>query len=103
MTQQPQIAGIPWYEPENFDRLRSMFEDGNKLHGTYEEWRVAAESSRKNLESRGVRVVCVNIDPDQFPVWCRDNRMNLNAEARNRFAASIAYKLVSASGQNSTH
>ncbi len=91
---QAQIVGMAWYKPENFDRLRSMFEDGNKLHRTYKEWFSAAESGRKKLEAQGHRVVCIDIDPNQFPEWCKANGMKLNAEARNKFSSLMAYKVA---------
>ena len=91
---QVKVAGMAWYKPENFARLLSIFEDSHKLHRTHKEWLLAAETGRKNLESQGFRVVCVDIDPDQFPKWCKANGMKLNAEARNKFASLMAYKIV---------
>ena len=91
---QIQAAGMAWYKVENFDRLRSMFEDGDKLHRTYHEWLASAEAGRKKLEAQGVRVICVDIDPDQFPKWCKANGMKLNAEARTKFSSLIAHKTI---------
>jgi hypothetical protein len=95
---------MAWYKAENFNRLRAMFEDGNKLHRTYKEWLVAAETGRNRFESQGVRVICVDIDPDQFPEWCKANRMKLNAEARNKYSSLIAYKVATGPQEgSSTH
>lgn len=100
---QVKIIGMAWYKPENFVRLREMFEDGHKLHRTYEAWFSAAETGRKKFEAEGVRIVCVDIDPDQFPEWCKINGMKLNAEGRNRYASLIAYKVVTGGQSESTH
>ncbi|WP_275270515.1 hypothetical protein [Limnobacter sp. P1] len=101
---QVQIIGMAWYKPENFDRLRTMFEDGHKLHRTYNEWFAAAETGRKKFESQGVRVVPVDIDPDAFPKWCKANGMRLNADARNKYASFIAYQVATgAQGDESVH
>ncbi len=89
---QVQIVGMAWYRPETFDRLRAMFEDGDKLHRSYKEWLSAAEFGRKSMEAQGIRVVCVDIDPDEFPKWCKANGMKLNAEARKGYSNLIAYK-----------
>ena len=90
---QVQIIGMAWYKPQNFARLRAMFKDGDKLHDTYDEWFAAAEATRKNLEIKGNRVVCVDIDPDKFPEWCKAKGMKLNAEARNTFASTYAAQM----------
>lgn len=101
---QVQIVGMAWYRPETFDRLRAMFEDGEKLHRTYKEWLAAAETGRKSMEAKGVKVVCVDIDPDEFPKWCAANGMKLNAEARNKYGSMIAYKVaISSGGTESSH
>lgn len=91
---QVKIIGMAWYNPDNFARLIAMFEDGHKLHRTYPEWLKAAEANYKRLSTDGVRVVKVDIDPDQFPKWCKTKGLNLNAEARIAYASFIAHKTV---------
>ena len=90
---QIQIIGMAWYKPQNFVRLRAMFEDGHKLHSTYDEWLLAAEAGRKSFEAKGFRVVSVDIDPDKFPEWCKTKGLKLNAEARNTFASTYAAQM----------
>ena len=63
-----QATGIVWFQPEHYDRLSAMFEDHTGLNSTYGEWLYAAESRRQALEQAGVRVLCVDIDTDEFPV-----------------------------------
>ncbi len=94
MAQTIQATGMVWFKRENFDRLRAMFEDGHKLHRTYDEWLAAAEAGRKAFEAKGGRVVCVDIDPHDFPVWCKAKGKNLDANGRNAYAAWIAYKVL---------
>lgn len=94
MTQPIRATGMAWFKRENFDLLRTMFKDGHKLHRTYDEWLVAAETGRKKLEVEGTRIVRVNIDPDKFPVWCEAQGMELNAAARTRYAGLVAYQVL---------
>jgi hypothetical protein len=88
-------VGMAWYKPENFLRLRAMFEDGHKLHRTYREWLAAAEANEKALKIKGLRVLRVDIDPDQFPEWCKAEGLKLNADARNRYASMVAHRIIS--------
>ena len=94
MVNQVQAVGMAWFKREHFVRLRAMFQDGHKLHRTYDEWLRAAEAGRKAQEVKGLRVVCVDIDPDDFPKWCAAKGMNLDADARMRYASEIAYKVL---------
>jgi hypothetical protein len=91
---QIQVVGMVWYKRENYDCLKTIFEDGDVLHDTYDEWLKAAETGRLSMESKGTRVVCVDIDPIEFPEWCRKNSMKLNAAGRNHYANLEAYKAV---------
>lgn len=99
---QVQVIGIAWYRPETFDRLRSIFEDGDKLPRTYEEWFAAAEKGRKSLEAGGAKVICVDIDPDKFPKWCMANGMNINSQARIRFCNLMAHEIATARQSSNT-
>lgn len=94
MNQSVSATGMVWFKRENFARLRVMFEDGHKLHRTYDQWLAAAELGRKGLEAKGMRVVCVDIDPHDFPVWCKAKGKNLDANGRNAYAAWVAYKVI---------
>ena len=83
---------MAWYKRENYKRIRTICKDGNKLHDTYDEWLKAAEAGRKEMESQGAQVVCVDIDPVEFPKWCKNNNMKLNAAARSQYANIAVYK-----------
>jgi hypothetical protein len=89
-----QAIGMAWFKRENFDRLRRLFKDGHKLHRTYDEWLAAAEAGRKRYEVQGFRVVCVDIDPDHFPEWCREKGHEVDANGRTAYASYIAYKII---------
>ena len=89
-----QATGIVWFQPEHYDRLSAMFEDHTGLNSTYGEWLYAAESRRQALEQAGVRVLCVDIDTDEFPAWCKLVGMRLNAEGRRAYTTYIASKLL---------
>lgn len=87
---QVQVVGIAWYRREHYSALLLMFEDGDKLPGSYDEWLRRAEGTRKGLEAKGVRVVRAYIDPDEFPRWCRSKGLNVDADARMAFSSEIA-------------
>jgi len=94
MSQQIQAVGMSWYKRENFERLRRVLEDGHVLHRTFDEWLRDAEIGRKRQEAKGVRVVCVDIDPDTFPGWCAANGKRVNAQGRMDYANLIAYQVL---------
>lgn len=87
-------VAMAWYKRENFERLRRVFEDAHVLHRSFDEWLRDAEKGSKGLEAKGVGVICVDIDPDAFPVWCAANDLRVNAQGRTNCANLIAYKVL---------
>ena len=89
-----QAIGIHWYKRENFNELVKLFDDGHKLHDTYPEWLASANSLRREIESKGIRVVCVDIDPESFSSWCKSEGRRLDADARSEYASMVAYRTI---------
>lgn len=100
MTMKVQAVGMAWYKRKHYTRLLEIFEDSDKLHRTYDEWLVAAEQGCKGLEAKGVRVIRVDIDPDEFPSWCASKGLNLNANARIEYSN---WRAVLAIRESSSH
>ena len=94
MTLTGNATGIVWFQPEHYVRLAAMFEDHFGIDSTYEEWLYAAESRRQSLERAGIKVLCVDLDPEEFPAWCLVMGMRLNSESRKAYATYIACKLL---------
>ena len=82
--------GFPWFQEEEYDQLRSMFEDGESLHRTFHEWLQAANLGLAELQSSGHAVVKAHITVADFPIWCAKRKLRLNSEARKVFASEMA-------------
>lgn len=85
-----QITGMVWYKPEHYDAVLRIMSDGKQLPRTFHEWRMKAESGEKMRRRNGEIVVRAFIDPETFPDWCRARGLNIDAKARNLFAATVA-------------
>lgn len=91
----PQVAGIAWYELEDFDELKAIMKDGNLLAPTYHQWRLSAETAERKLRRQGHKVVRANIRPVEFVEWCRSRGLDVDAKARQHYAALIAKEVHS--------
>ncbi|MDB5966252.1 MAG: hypothetical protein JWQ72_2752 [Polaromonas sp.] len=95
MSFSPQATALVWFQPASYARLSAMCEDdGLAVHGSYQEWLYAAECRKQALESRGLRVLCIELCAVEFPRWCRSAGMKLDAEGRREYTAYIAGKLL---------
>lgn len=84
------IAGLIWYRMEQYDAAMAIMEDRGKLHRTYTEWRLAAEKAEKQARRAGWTTTRAYLDPAEFVSWCRERGLNVDAEARKRFANTVA-------------
>lgn len=84
------VIGIPSYKRENWDALMEIFEDRHKLPDTFDQWVDTAQSLVNRLEARGIQVIKVDIDPVEFPIWCGERSLHIDADARNTRANEAA-------------
>jgi hypothetical protein len=83
---QIRACGIAWYHKEDYKKILEVMEDSHKLPGTFKQWLDSANNGIKRFSSEGRIVEKVYIDPETFPDWCRARSMNVDANARMRFA-----------------
>lgn len=89
-----QHVGMVWYRLEDYDAILGIMSDREKLPRTFSEWRMKAETGEKKLRRDGKVVVRAFIDPKSFPEWCRARGLNIDSQARNQFAATVAKDVI---------
>ncbi len=87
-------VGMAWYRPETYKRLLTIFDDGDKLPDTFNEWEQKANTLKGSIEADGNIVIKVDIDPDSFPKWCIDNGHNIDAKGRTGYSALMAKNAI---------
>lgn len=86
------VTGMPWFRREDFPRIKSLMEDGQRLHRTWEEWHAAAQKGEQSLQAQGHVVHRAVLLPDEFVAWCAARGIGLNAKSRMHFAALTAHE-----------
>lgn len=87
-----QCVGIPWYQREQWDRLKHTLQDADVLPHSYDDWFEQAQGQLESLEAEGMLPVKAYIDPDTFPAFCCARGLKIDAAARNEFANRVAYQ-----------
>lgn len=91
MNTQPIAAtGMVWYLAEDFDEIKALMQDPHTLHRTHAEWQRAAEKGEQSFCANGGRVYRAVLRPAPFKAWCNARGLNIDAKARNQFAAEFA-------------
>ena len=86
-SQNKMVVGVAWYRPEQWQRVRDISTDADSLEDSYEAWLKLAEGELKKFQSSGLRVEKVDIDSEQLILWCNEQGMEVNTQARARYAA----------------
>lgn len=86
-------TGMAWYQPNDYERLKQIFSDGDKLPATYEQWLQKAENGIAQLRRDGHVIVKVNLNPDTFIEWCRVRGLDVNSDSRRRFASEFVARI----------
>jgi hypothetical protein len=80
-----QVIGLPWYDPDDYARLRAMMSDPHAMAPDYESWRVSARHNEQVAKDAGLAVVRIALKPEIFAAWCSEHRLPLDSSARMQF------------------
>jgi hypothetical protein len=80
-------VGVYWIKEDDYPELLTVFDDGNKMPPTWNEWLKMAEEMERGLKAYGHPVMRVRIEPSTFPDWCAAHGTTPGREGRKRFVA----------------
>ena len=92
MSKEPELQVMVWYNEDDWERYKTLFDDAHLLPDSYQQWLQRAEEKVKEVEAGGDIVAKVTIDTVLFPAWCKENGRKLDAESRTTFAIKAIQK-----------
>jgi uncharacterized membrane protein len=87
-------VAVAWYARKNYPRVLKFMEDAHLLPSSYDQWRARAERLVRQTEASGVRVIKVDVDPEEFVAWAKARGLKADANARVEFANEAAFAPV---------
>ena len=85
--------GVAWYHRDQWQWLREVSTDVEKLENTYEEWLQLANEKIKEMTDIGMSIGKVHIDIEQLIQWCEENGLEVNGSSRARYTAERLQEL----------
>jgi hypothetical protein len=86
------VAGIAWYRPEQWERLREVSDDVADLEETYEAWLETAERIIREGHAAGVTIEKVDLDVEKALAWCNFHGLPMNTQSRSRYVSDKVRK-----------
>jgi hypothetical protein len=88
------VIGIGWYRPDQWRLLREVSSDADKLEETYAEWETGAAKAFEYAKNPAVLIVKVDVDVEELLIWCQQQGIAVNADARAIFIAHKTQRRV---------
>jgi hypothetical protein len=84
--------GLAWYCREDWERLREIADDRDKLDDTYEDWERQALTTIRDLEAVGRRIRKVPINIEALVAWCRERKCRIDMAARAEYVSYLLHQ-----------
>lgn len=81
-------VGAYWIEEADYSALLKVFDDGNTMPRTWQEWLKIAGEMEQGLKAYGHPVMRVRIDPATFAAWCAAHGTTPGRQGRKAFVAA---------------
>lgn len=92
-----QVMAVAWWREDQWDHLREVSEDRDRLEESFEEWESTAQimlaDVRDQVKGKGIRVVPCLVDIDEMLAWCNEQDMAVNAESRAAYVGRMHEQL----------
>jgi hypothetical protein len=79
--------GAYWLEEADYEAALRIFEDGDAMPRTWQEWLKMAQEMENGLKAYGHPVMRVRIDPAAFADWCAAHGTTPGRLGRRKFVA----------------
>ena len=81
------LFGLATYREKDWERLREISSDKDKMNKTYKSWKKEYNKLKKYLQENGIKTIKVLVDIDELIDYCKRNGLENNAKARAKFVA----------------
>lgn len=89
------LCSIPYYRKDQYDRLRDVSVDKETFSKSYDDSVKTTKVKHLEMESKGFRVVKIDVDVEELINWCDSLCVPINPEFRTRFALEKLKEMIS--------
>jgi hypothetical protein len=89
-TVEAYTVALPWYEPDDFQRLWDLADDQHDMPRNYDDWHAAALKVIEAWLARGRALQLVTIKPDDFVAWLEARKLPNTAAHRLKYVEEKA-------------
>ena len=87
------MVGLAWYEADEWEELRAVAPDADKLEPTYAERRAFADKTLRDLRAEGYDARPVPVKIAELRAWCAGLGRRPDGSTRAEYAAAELQRL----------
>ncbi|MCL4549836.1 MAG: hypothetical protein M1495_14850 [Bacteroidetes bacterium] len=84
--------GIVWYSKEEWEKMKQISIDSERLEASFEQWEKMAQKTLFEMKATGIIGTKVLIKSEDFLVWCKIHSLPLDAASRSEYVSEIMSK-----------
>lgn len=81
---------IPWFNADQWQKLKAVADDADTLDSTYEKWLAGARKFEQQLHEQGMHAHRIMLETDSLQKWCLARKRPLNGDSRADYASALA-------------
>ena len=85
-------AGIFSVSKEQWHRFIAMMIDSADNFSTWDEWKNQVDQIKKDMKKKGVKVIEVEVDLDNFSAWCDEKGREHDGASTAQYASELLRK-----------
>ena len=85
------VVGVPWYDVDEWKKIKKICEDPESLHDSYQQWLSYADKATVTLLRRGKPFERVKIIAQDYANWCEKYNVRKNRRSRIKY---VQYLLI---------
>lgn len=79
----PLFLGIAHYRRKEWELLKNQFDDSERMHDTWSEWREAAEIGIESMYKQGKIMIPIDLPAKEIDEYCKKNKLPNISKTRN--------------------
>lgn len=85
----PQQAGLCWFQADQWEQLKAVAEDADRLEATWAEWEAKSLEMIDVFATRGILIEKVWVDVQALIDWCAAREKPVNASTRAEYVTAL--------------
>ena len=90
--QLPVSVGIFSVARDQWERFLAMMDDSADNFSTWERWKLRADQVKVDMAKKGVAVIEVEVDLDDFSAWCDKKSRARDGASRSQYVSELLRK-----------